>query len=240
MSNTPIKRKIPNNPYRNERAIRTPYLVGRECAQRIDSYAKTKSVQDENAIFKLLVEMGLYIVRKKYRRLEDFVQEESVYKIAGDVLMNIVQDPKKYHSEDGSFYPYFGWVLKSRMIHVLKENYERKQFIYVEQFSEELIDMIFKHFHTDGNVPIEHIAKQERYTRFVSKVLRNLYHCPRFNHQYRYLAWPLIASVVYAENRLFDSLDYRDRTALRVLQCFLAFRVESYQRKMRLAYVPAG
>jgi hypothetical protein len=188
------------------------YDLGKMIYERIVSYADNNQQKDLSEIFHILIDIGMRTVYKEYSNVDDYLLYEAVNQIAEDVLLSIQRQPAHFIYGYDNFYPYYRFVLKSRVGKVISDFYEfRKNVVSLDEYDE---DALFVEFTT----PYDTLKRNDRYAFFVGKIYSKISASPRFKYKANYLLWPMIVSL-FLEDRsaLFNSLGFRDRVALRIM-----------------------
>jgi hypothetical protein len=189
------------------------YQLGKIVSDKIRSYADNRQIKDLNEIFMIMIHIGNKMIYREYGIIDQYLLDEAVNQIAEDILISIQKHPDRYVGKFDNFYPYFKYVLKSRMGRVVADFYEfRKDIVCLDEYDEE--SLLYREFIT----PYDLLNRDNRFEFFIGRIYSKIRACPRFKYKARYLVWPMIVSLFLEDkNVLFDSLGFRDRTGLRML-----------------------
>jgi hypothetical protein len=159
----------------------------------------------------MLLEIATHIFHRDYPSIYPHMLEEAANQIAEDVLFDISKKPEHFINGHDNFLPYYKFILRRRIGKVFVEFYKHKDIVFLDEYDEDLLAH-------DTPTPIDFLIRNDRSKIFVENVYNTITDCPRFGDRSEYLVWPMIASLlIQREDCLFDSLDFRDRVALRMI-----------------------
>ena len=190
------------------------YSLGRLVAQKIKLYADSQEEKELTEMFPLLVELGRRVTGIRYPGLDSFLLDDARQQTAEDVLISISKQPEYFFCN--SLYSYYRKAVLGRCAQVFKDHYEEyEQFIAIDE------DGAYGHSDIERD-PVDALVRKENYKYLVRRIYSKLKRSQRFHKKSDYLVWPMVVSILYEENQLFDGLDFRDRVGLRAVRAVIS------------------
>jgi hypothetical protein len=189
------------------------YTLGKMVTENIREYSNNREQKILSKIFPMLIEIGERILYTRYRT-DFFVLEDATHQIAEDILLYISKDPNHYLYID-NFYPYYKRAIICRAGQILKDFFNSFEHSVSLDYSNEIE---ISELCSIMPSPIDLLIKKEDHEILVNRIYQKLKSCYRFSRSFKYLVWPMVVSILYQDNTMFDSLDFRDRVALKVMR----------------------
>jgi len=187
--------------------------IGELVSRNIREYVRTTNEKNLNEIYTSLLIIGERVLREDYRKkVESYILDDINHQAAADAVLAIMKDSEQF-KDNSNFLYYYRKVLKNDFIDLFRKHKRLVgNFVYID--SSEGIDTEIS---VQGTMrsPEDAFIIRDEVRSIVDNVFSFLQSNPRTSVNAKYLVWPVIYAFLCDSFKLFDSLEFRDRMALR-------------------------
>jgi len=188
--------------------------IGEFVSRNIREYVQTTNEKNSTEIYKCLMIIGERVVREDYRKkVDSYILDDINHQAAADTVLAIMKDPEQF-KDSSNFLYYYRKVLKNDFIDLFRKHKRLVgNFVYID--SSEGIDTEISLQGTMRSAEDALITKDE-VRSIVDNVFSFLQSNPRTSANAKYLVWPVLYAFLSGSDKIFDSLEFRDRCVLRI------------------------
>ena len=188
--------------------------IGEFVSMNIREYIMTTNEKNLNEIYTSLLIIGERVLREDYRKkVESYILDDINHEAAADTVLAIMKDPEHFKDYSNFLY-YYRRVLKNDFIDLFRKHKRLVgNFVYID--SNEGIDTEIS---VQGTMrsPEDALIIRDEVRSIVDNVFSFLQSNPRTSANAKYLVWPVLYAFLSGSNKIFDSLEFRDRCVLRM------------------------
>src|SRR6516162_2160979 len=188
--------------------------IGEFVSRNICEYVRTTNETNLNEIYTSLLIIRERVLREGYRKeVESYILDDINHEAAADTVLAIMKDPEQF-KDSSNFLYYYRKVLKNDFIDLFRKHKRLVgNFVYID--SSEGIDTEISLQGTIRSAE-DALIIQDEVRCIVDNVFSFLQSNPRTCANAKYLVWPVLYAFLSGSDKIFDSLEFRDRCALRM------------------------
>jgi hypothetical protein len=185
--------------------------LGEMASFRINEFNTNRKESDLNELFYILLEMAKKILHSDFGWLDKGLLDETASQVTEDVLILIHKKPECFtHHEN------FIWYYRSA-----SKNRGNSALTYLFSLIENTVylDDMDHTTQLSGHLPRtdELAIRSDDIKTIIKSVEDMLRSTPRLKPSMQYLVWPIIFGLLRGSEEMFNTLPFRDRTALRII-----------------------
>ena len=188
--------------------------IGEFVSRNICEYVRTTNEKNLNEIYTSLLIIGEIVLREDYRKkVDSYILDDINHEAAADTVLAIMKDPEQF-KDSSNFLYYYRKVLKNDFIDLFRKHKRLVgNFVYID--SSEGIDTEISLQGTIRSAE-DALIIQDEVRCIVDNVFSFLQSNPRTSATAKYLVWPVLYAALSGSDKIFDSLEFRDRCVLRI------------------------